>query len=89
MHESAIILAVSLALAQCSGSVSNPRSAEYPCGPRAHACSVAPLACCWNDQDCGGQPGSGCPEGMCCYSGSTRLGKEPDASASSNTKQWE
>jgi hypothetical protein len=44
----------------------NPVSAEYPCGTRAHPCSRAPLTCCWNAMVCGGLEGTGCPAGMCC-----------------------
>lgn len=64
-----------LALASCGAScssclhVENPVEPGYPCGTRAHACSLEPLACCWRGEVCGGKPGSGCPAGYCCYVG--------------------
>ena len=58
----------------CSGckscnKVENPPSPEYPCGSRAHPCSLSPLLCCWNTEVCGGPDGTGCPTGMCCAMG--------------------
>lgn len=65
----------------------NPVSPEYPCGTRAHACSTAPLSCCWNTEVCGGEIGSGCPVGYCCYGGDS-FGAQRDGGSHSPTKQW-
>jgi len=48
--------------------IENPVSPGYPCGTRAHACSVEPLTCCWNGEVCGAE-GTSCPAGACCYRG--------------------
>jgi hypothetical protein len=60
--------------------VNNPVSKDYPCGTRAHACSITPLECCWNGEICGGQPG--CPPDMCCYVGESPAGSEMPQDAS-------
>ena len=78
-----------LALLGCAGckdcnQPNNPISKDYPCGTRAHACSTSPLMCCWRDEVCGGQVGSGCPEGMCCFVGED-LTAAASPSASSKT----
>jgi hypothetical protein len=59
----------------------NPITKDYPCGQRAHACSVQPLTCCWNSQVCGGPAGTGCPPAMCCYVGESDMAS-PSASPS-------
>ena len=84
MKSHPFMLAVALVAAQCSGTPSNPVSPQYPCGTRAHACSVSPLSCCWNGEVCGGEFLS-CPVGMCCYDGES-LGKNPDAGT--QQPQW-
>ncbi|MFA4971382.1 MAG: hypothetical protein WC683_02130 [bacterium] len=68
--------------------VHNPVSSEYPCGTRAHACSTAPLSCCWNDLVCGGEVGSGCPAGMCCYGGDSFAARQ-DGGNAAPSRQWQ
>lgn len=83
-------------IAGCSGSKCNepynPTSKDYPCGTRAHPCSIQPLMCCWNNEVCGGPVGTGCPAGMCCYVGDDYVTLSPSGSAEvprPNTKpQW-
>lgn len=89
MNTSAMFLSVALAVSQCGGPPPNPRSPEYPCGTRAHACATAPLSCCWDSQVCGGQVGSGCPAGMCCYAGEGFMSsRNDDAGKIAPEKQW-
>jgi hypothetical protein len=71
----------------CNQPVANPVSPDYPCGTRAHACSAKPLSCCWNSEVCGGEVGSGCPAGSCCYAGET-LATGKDGGAGPASKQW-
>lgn len=87
MHIGTMAVAFLMLGAQCGGPPPNPRSPEYPCGTRAHACSQEPLSCCWNSEVCGGQPGSGCPAGMCCYGGDS-LAKTPGDAGASQQPQW-
>ena len=60
-----------LLVASCAGwtTADNPVSQDYPCGTRAHACSIQPLECCWNGTICGNAELSGCPIDSCCYEG--------------------
>jgi len=83
-----IVLWLFLGMSGCAtcGQNDNPVSPDYPCGTRAHACSVNPLMCCWNSSVCGGQVGSGCQEGFCCYAGEDYAAKT-DA-GSTHEKQW-
>lgn len=67
--------------------VNNPVSKDYPCGTRAHACSVQPLMCCWNNEVCGGAVGTGCPAGMCCYVGEG-FSASPSAKPDKQQSQW-
>ena len=64
------IVILALSLTSCTGGILNPPTGpgtDYPCGARLHQCADG--GCCWDSQVCGGQPGSGCPAGACCYSG--------------------
>lgn len=45
----------------------------YPCGVDGQVCPDT-SECCATDEVCGGQPFSGCPEGMCCYAGDDGFG---------------
>lgn len=76
---SLLILVASALLIGCSAAGSNPRSPDYPCGPREHACSVQPLVCCGENMACGGEPGAGCQAGTCCYAGEDMMLKRLDA----------
>jgi len=81
-----MMLVIVLALPSCQwNEANNPVSPSYPCGTRAHACSVEPLSCCWNGYDCGAA-GTSCPAGMCCFVGDD-YGASPDAGAKTEP-QW-
>ena len=77
-----IVTMLSTGCGQCN-EVQNPVQPGYPCGTRAHACSVEPLSCCWNNFDCGGTILS-CPPGRCCYAGGYGAGQDGGASEA----QW-
>ena len=91
-----LLLAMLLSFAGCTrcsdcNKVNNPVSPDYPCGTRAHPCTLTPLTCCWNTDVCGGRPDwPGCPAGMCCYVGDD-YGAVPASSAPpvrGPTAQW-
>jgi hypothetical protein len=51
----------------------NPVMEGYPCGTRAHACSIEPLSCCFNYELC--SPNRTCQS-------------NPDQTAFGRSKQW-
>lgn len=82
-----LMLVLLVLLAGCWNSdVNNPVSPEYPCGTRAHACSMSPLSCCWNFQYCGAA-GNRCPADMCCFDGDRATADGSDA-GKDPTEQW-
>ena len=83
----ALVFTLTCGCGTCN-STHNPVSPEYPCGTRAHVCSTAPLMCCWGYDVCGGEVGSGCPAGYCCYGGDTFAARQ-DGGNGGPTKQWQ
>ena len=75
MRSIVIALLVCAAIAACgwNGSVQNPESRDYPCGPQGVVCSGSypHASCCWENEECGSGSAftSRCPEGYCCYVG--------------------
>lgn len=85
MRTTLLLVAILMTLSGCKDcKVDNPVSPEYPCGPRSHPCSLQPLACCGNNEVCGGPPGTGCPAGMCCYVGDNFFMTAPKTSGSAS-----
>jgi hypothetical protein len=90
----AILVLCSICALGCKdfNKIHNPVAPGYPCGTRAHACSLTPLTCCWNGEVCGGQPGSGCPDGMCCFVGDRMSTPQSETDAGTpetkNFQQW-
>ena len=80
-----------LLLASCHSDcnqINNPVSKDYPCGTRAHACSMQPLMCCWNSEVCGTDSGNGCPKGMCCATGDFGINPDVPVSGTKQVGQW-